>query len=58
MSTVVEQIISKPQDAFVQARKIPYLILNANECLNSRMSERVSSIFCKLDMENAYDHVN
>lgn len=55
---VLEKIISKSQNTFIQARQILHPILIANECLDSRMRSGDPGVICKIDLEKAYDHIN
>ena len=58
LRTVMEDIISASQNAFVRNRQILNPALIDNECFDGRLKAGVPGLLCKLDVEKAFDHVN
>ncbi|XP_034678940.1 uncharacterized protein LOC117909152 [Vitis riparia] len=57
LKMVVRKVVSKAQNAFVEGRQILYVVLVANEVLDSVLKGKDGVVMCKLDIEKAYDHV-
>ena len=55
---VMDKVISKFQNAFVEGRQILDVVLIANEIVDSTMRRKESGLVCKLDIEKAYDSIN
>ena len=55
---VMDKVISKSQNAFVEGRQILDAVLIANEIVDSTMRRKESGLVCKLDIEKAYDSIN
>ena len=58
LKSVMGEVIFDSQQAFVQRRQILDVVLIANETLNSRLKDNKSGLLLKMDIENAFDHVN
>jgi hypothetical protein len=46
------------QNNYILLTMSPYFIRIANKCLDSEIIYGVPGVLCKLDIENAHDHVN
>ena len=55
---VMDKVISKSQNAFVEGSQILDAVLIANEIVDSTMRREESGLVCKLDIEKAYDSIN
>ena len=51
-------MVSPSHNAFVEGRQILDAALIANETMDSMLRRNGGGLFCKLDIEKAYDHLN
>ena len=55
---VMDKVISKSQNAFVEGRQILDAALIANEIVDSTLRRKKCGLVCKLDTEKAYDNIS
>ena len=55
---MMEKVVSKYQNAFVEGKKILNAVLIDNEVIDSMLRSNRVGVLCKLDIEKAYDHVS
>ena len=58
LKKVMNQLVNKAQNAFVEGKQILDASLIANEVIDSLTRRKEKRILCKLDIEKAYDKLN
>ena len=58
LKKLVGKVVSKAQGDFVESRQILDAVLIANDAIDSVFKNNENDIFCKLDIEKAYDNVD
>ena len=58
LKSVMGEVISDSQQAFIQRRQILNAVLIANETLDSRLKDNKPGLLLKMDIEKAFNHVN
>ncbi|XP_026420298.1 uncharacterized protein LOC113316301 [Papaver somniferum] len=56
LKTVLPQLISENQDAFIKDKQILDGILIAGDLIDSRLKRKVPGVLCKLDIQKAFDN--
>ena len=58
LKKVVGKVVSEAQNAFVEGLQITNASLIANELINHWQKQGEKGVFCKLDIEKAFDRIN
>ncbi|RVX21348.1 Transposon TX1 uncharacterized 149 kDa protein [Vitis vinifera] len=58
LKSMMGEVISNSQHAFIHGRQILDVVLIANKALDSRLKDNIPDLLLKMDIEKAFDHVN